>query len=473
MTDPYDPLHNSYQSIVPKQTLLQSSALTMKLPAILEMPEKMMPMIHRFNEFMIFLLEGGRGSGKSHSVGRFLLFLGEKRKLRIVCGREIQANIEESVYTLLKDLIDQYGLAYEVFKHKIVHKWSGTEFRFKGFREQGNVSVKGLEGVDILWIDEAQSISKPTLDIIMPTMRKANVKIFFTMNRYLRDDAVPDYAVGLSETLHIKINYFENPFCPLTLKNQAEVMRLKSERDYRHIWLGEPLMQADDYLFNFEKLHECYTVEGWGEKWSNQRVLAIDFAAQGNDQCVATVLDRVTNQHWKATERIPWDEPDTAASIGKIVHLIGLFKPQVTILDIGGMGKVVFDRLIELGLKIIPFDGGSTAGIEAEHYANWRAQGYFKLKEWIDDGFLIIDKKDAEYIKQAEKIKFKYRSNGIRIIQAKVDMKADLKYSPDDLDSLMMAIVGAVYYMNKDANTIGGGQGQQVVRKNSGSRRKG
>jgi hypothetical protein len=181
----------------------------------------------------------------------------------------------------------------------------------------------------------------------------------------------------------------------------------------------------------------------------------------------------VTNQHWKPTERVVWDEPDTAASIGKIVHLIGKFKPQVTIIDIGGMGKVVYDRLIELGLNVIPFDGGSTDGVETTHYANWRAQGYFKLKEWFDDEFLIIDKKDAEYIKQAEKIKFKYRSNGVRIIQAKVDMKKELKYSPDDLDSLMMAVVGAVYHMGKDANTIGGNTAQQVVRRNTGTRRKG
>ena len=85
----------------------------------------------------------------------------------------------------------------------------------------------------------------------------------------------------------------------------------------------------------------------------------------------------------------------------------------------------------------------------------------------------MIDKKDAEYIKQAEKIKFKYRSNGVRIIQAKTDMKADLKYSPDDLDSLMMAVVGAVYHMGKDANTIGGNTAQHIVRRNNGTRRKG
>ena len=452
-----------------------TSAFTpiLSLPAILQMPPKLLPMIYRLNEFMLFLIEGGRGSAKSHSVARFLLFLGEQRKLRIVCGREIQANIEESVYTLLKDLIDQYDLAYEVFAHKIKHKWSGTEFRFKGFREQGNVSVKGLEGVDILWIDEAQSITKPTLDIIMPTMRKDNVKVFFTMNRYLRDDAVPEYCIGLSECLHIQINYHENPFCPLTLKNQAEVMRLKSERDYRHIWLGEPLQQADDFLFNYAKLHEAFDIAPAGDPYlSRSRVLAIDFAAQGNDQCVATVLDRITSQHWKLTERIPWDEPDTMISVGKIVNLIGTHKPNITVLDIGGMGKPVYDRLLEVGMSIQPFDGGSTDGVDTNHYANNRADGYFTVKDWYDNGFIIMDRKDIEVVKQLEKIKMKYRSNGVRLIQSKVDMKKELGYSPDDADSFMMAIWGAVRFIGKAANTLGGGQGQQVQRK-SVPRRKG
>lgn len=110
------------------------------------MPPKLLPMVTDFNRYSMFLLEGGRGSAKSHSVARFLLYLGEQRKLRIVCGREIQANIEESVYTLLKDLIAQFNLAYDVFAHKIVHKFSGTEFKFKGFRRQGSVSVKGFGG---------------------------------------------------------------------------------------------------------------------------------------------------------------------------------------------------------------------------------------------------------------------------------------------------------------------------------------
>src|SRR5688572_4569027 len=114
----------------------------LNLPEILNIPPKLLPMITDFNKYRNCLLEGGRGGAKSHAVGRFLLFLGEERQLRIFCGREIQANIDESVYALLKDLIAEYNLAYDVLAKEIRHKWSGTVFKFKGFREQGNVSVK-------------------------------------------------------------------------------------------------------------------------------------------------------------------------------------------------------------------------------------------------------------------------------------------------------------------------------------------
>jgi len=447
---------------------------TLGLPKILAMPEKIKPILTGLNDYELFLVEGGRGSGKSQSVARFILYLGEQRKLRIVCGREIQANIEESVYALLKDLISDYGLAYEVMARKIKHRWTGTEITFKGFREQGSVSVKGLEGVDLLWIDEAQSITKPTLDVIMPTIRKENSKVFFTMNRFLREDAVPHYCAGRPECLHVTVNYFDNPFCPLSLKNQAQTMKERSMRDYEHVWLGKPLAQADDYLFNFDKLHNAFDIKPFGEFPYRQRVMGIDFAAQGNDLCVATVLDRTSNQHWSLSERIAWDQPDTTVSIGKIVNMIGDFKPDVTILDIGGMGKPVFDRLLEIGMNITAFDGGTTQGIHTKHYINKRAAAYYLLKDWFDSEFLCIDRKDKEVIGELERIKMKYRSNGARVIQSKQDMKKELKYSPDNADSLNMAVWGAVHHLSDGVSNSSNSlskTGGNVIRRTSSSRR--
>ena len=458
---------------------------SLNAPALIKIPPKLQPVIENFNQYMLCLLDGGRGSGKSHTVARFLLFLGEERKIRVVCGREQQNSIEESVYQILVDLIDEYDLDYQVQSTKITHRRSGTTFKFKGFREQGRVNIKGLEGIDILWIDEAQSITKPTLDIIMPTMRKDNCRVFFTMNRFLREDAVPEYCIGRPECLHIQINYFENPFCPLVLKMQAEDMRRRNPKDYRHIWLGEPLSASSDFLFNFDKLHAALNIKPFGDLYYYQRVLGIDFAAQGDDLCVATVLDRRSNQHWELTERHPWDEPDTMISVGKIVAMIGDFNPDVTILDIGGMGKPVYDRLNEVLAgtehRLEPFDGGSTEGIDKKAYVNWRAQAYFELREWFDQGFLCIGEKDKDVIKQAEKLKMKYASNGKRGIQSKIDMKKappiGCGFSPDDLDSLMMAVYGAKHHIGKPSNSAtgadkSGGKGNTVTRKSGSNRHK-
>ena len=454
--------------------IVPRNGLRFHLPEILQVPPKLLPFITEFNAYRYFLAEGGRGSGKSQTVGRLLLYIGEQKKVRIVCGREIQANIEESVYTLLKDLITQNDLAYDVLAHEIRHKYNGTTIKFKGFREQGSVSVKGLEGVDILWIDEAQSITKTTLDIIMPTIRKEKSKIFFTMNRHLRDDAVCEEMVGNPECLHVQINYFENPYCPLNLKIQAENCKRRSERDYKHIWLGHPLSAADEFLFNYDQLHASIGREPFGETFFRQRVLGIDFAAQGNDQCVATLLDRLSNQHWGLTERVPWDEENTMHSVGKIVNMIGDFKPNIAIIDIGGMGKPVYDRLVEvLGSNtkcpIFPFDGGSTEGVDTNHYGNKRSSGYHLLDDWFDSAFLCVTEKDREVIKQLEKIKRVYKSNGVRFIEDKKTMKKLMKYSPDDADSLMMAVWGAVHCLGKSANSDSQSSGQ--IKRISGSRR--
>lgn len=423
------------------------------LPEILNIPPKLHRVLFDFNKFRYFLLSGGRGSGKSHTIGRIILYVAEQRKVRVVCGREIQANLEESVYTLLKDMIEAYGLNFTVFANKIVHNITGSVITFKGFRDQGKISIKGLEGVDILWIDEAQSITAETLKVIIPTIRKNNAKIFFTMNRFMRDDAVPEFLMGRKDCCDIEINYFDNPHCPLSLKIEAEECKTKNIKDYNHIWLNMPLASADDYLFDGEQLYQSIGRLPFGDIFGRQRVVAFDFAAQGNDMCVGTCLDRLSNQHWGIAERIPWNDPNTMYSTGKIIALLGQWKPDVALIDIGGMGKPVWDRLSEQGVNILPFDGGSTDGVDTRYHANIRAKSYFTTKDWFDQGFLCISETHREVIKELEKIKFKYRSTGCRVLESKVDMKKELKFSPDNADSLNMAIWAAVTYLGKGANS--------------------
>ena len=209
----------------------------MKVPEILNIPPKLFPVITDFNNYSRILLEGGRGSAKTQSIARVLLYIGEKRKVRICCGRVIKDSIEQSVKAVFKGLIDEFKLNYTVSEKEIRHNKSGTTLFFKGFRENEIVNVKGLEGVDILWIDEAETVTKRAVDVIVPTIRKPNSKIIFTMNRFVRNDPVYVYCAGRPDCLHISINYFENPYCPKELIKEAEICKAKSEKDYNHIWL--------------------------------------------------------------------------------------------------------------------------------------------------------------------------------------------------------------------------------------------
>ena len=439
-------------------------------------------MITGFNSYEYFYAEGGRGGGKSQAVGRFLLYLGEQKKLRIVCGREIQANIEESVFTLMVDLIDKYDLDYQVFttrgSERLVHRRTGTVIRFRGFREQGSVSIKGLEGVDILWIDEAQSITQHTLSVIIPTIRKNNRRIFFTMNRFLRDDPVHEFCTSKEKAcLHISINYYENEFAPQAIKTEAEDCKARSMQEYNHVWLGQPIKQADAHLFDFDKLHEAYLTKPYGGLLKRQRVLGIDFAAQGNDSCVASTLDRLSVVHWGLREQQAWDYDDTMQSVGKIVNLIGEKRPDITIIDYSGMGKIVFDRLNEVigtlpNHQLIGFDGGSTKGIDTRRYANIKTAAYFRTKEWFENLWLCISKRHKEVIRQAEKVKFKYRSNGTRIMPTKPEMKLapprGIGFSPDELESVIMAIWATQFLgteTNADVGKTSAAQGIKRVNK--------
>lgn len=230
-------------------TLSPTSARKVTVPKIIEVPPKLLPIITDTNDYDYFLVEGGRGSGKSQTIARFLLYLGCLGRLRIVCGRETQNTIEESVYTLLKDMITQFNLDYEVFSNRLEQRRTGTVFIFKGFREQGKVNIKGLEGCNVLWVDEAQAITADTLKIIIPTIRAEKSKSFYTMNRYLEDDPVYQEFAGRPDCLHIHIDYFENPFCPQKLLHEAEVCKTRNVEDYDHIWRGIPFKKHQNAAF--------------------------------------------------------------------------------------------------------------------------------------------------------------------------------------------------------------------------------
>jgi phage terminase large subunit len=127
--------------------------------------------------------KGGRAGGKSWGYARALLIQGAERKLRILCTRETQKSIAESVHHLLKEQISLLGLEefYLVQETSIKGK-NGTEFIFSGIRQQNVATMKSLEDVDICWVEEAQVVTKRSWEVLIPTIRKENSEIWVSFN---------------------------------------------------------------------------------------------------------------------------------------------------------------------------------------------------------------------------------------------------------------------------------------------------
>jgi phage terminase large subunit len=153
--------------------------------------EVLKPFKELFNpDWRYLVFYGGRASGKSQAVAQSLLIRGRAKKLRILCTREVQNTIKDSVHKLLSDLIEKYGFGeYAIQRDTIVNLLTGTEFLFKGLRHNIN-EIKSTEGIDVCWVEEAQSITQASMDILTPTIRKPGSQIIYTFNRFNELDPV-------------------------------------------------------------------------------------------------------------------------------------------------------------------------------------------------------------------------------------------------------------------------------------------
>lgn len=185
---------------------------------------------------------GGRGSAKSHSVARALLIMGAQKPMRIVCTREIQKSIKDSVHKLLSDIIKEHGLQsfYEV-QETVIKGRNGTEFIFRGLKHNTR-DLKSLEGADIVWIEEAEIVSDNSYEILIPTVRKNGSEIWATFN--VKNISDPTYRRFITEagddTISKKISWRDNPFFPSVLKKEMEKLKLSDPEAYYHVYEGEP-----------------------------------------------------------------------------------------------------------------------------------------------------------------------------------------------------------------------------------------
>ena len=194
---------------------------------------------------------GGRGSGKSWSMARALLIKAANEPTRVLCAREIQKSIKQSVHTLLNDQIQALGLGafYEVLEAEI-RGINGSTFSFTGLATNTVESIKSFEGCDIVWVEEAQTVSKKSWDILIPTIRKTNSEIWVSFYPNIdTDDTYQRFVVEPPENAKVvKVNYTDNPWFPEVLEIERQ-HSLKTNPDYANIWEGDCKAAVDGAIY--------------------------------------------------------------------------------------------------------------------------------------------------------------------------------------------------------------------------------
>ena len=202
---------------------------------------------------------GGRGSGKSWGFARALLIQAAASPLRVLCTREVQKSIKDSVHKLLSDQIQELGLGefFEVLETAIRGR-NGSEFSFAGLASHTINSIKSYEGVDRVWIEEGQAVTKRSWDVLIPTIRKPGSEIWVTYNPELETDETHQrFAVKPPPgAVVVEMNYVDNPWFPAEL--EAERLHAKATmkpEEYGHIWEGQckPAVEGAIYFDEIAK----------------------------------------------------------------------------------------------------------------------------------------------------------------------------------------------------------------------------
>jgi phage terminase large subunit len=216
--------------------------------AVADFPEALKPLLdaHRYK-----VAYGGRGGGKSWGIATYLLAQAASRPLRVLCCREFQTSIRESVHRLLSDMIEKHGLGnrFEILE-KSIRSHSGSEFLFEGLRH--NVGrIRSLEGIDKVWVEEAANVSKSSWEVLIPTIRKDGSEIIVSFNPELETDETYGRFVlnPPKDAVLMKVNYTENPWFPEVLRREMEDLRERDYDAYQHVYLGECILTLEGAIY--------------------------------------------------------------------------------------------------------------------------------------------------------------------------------------------------------------------------------
>lgn len=384
--------------------------------------------------YRYYCYSGGRASGKSTAVAQSLILRASTQPITVLCAREFQNSITDSVYKLLTGTIEKLGLqGFEIRRDGISHV-NGSNFIFRGLHDNIQ-SIKSIEGIDVCWIEEAQTISQTSLTTLIPTIRKANSTLIFTWNPLTSHDPVWTYFITtdsqerLRQTCHWHTTFKDVE--RLLSQDVIDMIEADSETaDYGHVWLGLPYADTDNQLISDTMINEAIQ----REPLDGPTTFGVDVARYGNDRTALTV---------KKGNRIETLESWTHSSIVDTAERIRLraseYQPIDIRVDDTGVGGGLTDLLKTYGL---PVTGINYAGkAKDQQYPNIASELWFDFATMLPR--LSINPQLADLAKLTTELttrKWHITSRNQRQIESKQDYKDTMNLgSPDLADSLLLA----------------------------------
>lgn len=420
---------------------------------------------------------GGRGSGKSWSFARILIEIARRSSIRVLCARELQSSISDSVIQLLADTIERNGYLkeFDVMKTEIVHKVTKARFMFYGIRH--NITkIKSVEGIDICWVEEGENVQKDSWETLIPTIRKENSEIWVSFNpKNILDDTYQRFIVYPPEnSAVIKVNYTDNPYFPQTLREEMEQMKKMDYELYRHVWLGEPVADSEHAIIKPVWVESAIDAHKRLDfKTSGFAQVGYDVADEGED---ASAMFARRGSVAVTTEL--WNRQPSEICTRNVYNYCYLNDYDLLVYDsigVGAAAKVIIKELNNEGsrqVRAVGFNaGGKVKNPKATYkvgtnkknqdmFANIKAQEWWSVRERFYNTHMAVtegiefgvdelislpsDLPNLDLLKaELSRPQVDYDRNGRTKVEAKIDMRKRGIPSTNLADALIMAFSGA------------------------------
>ena len=369
---------------------------------------------------------GGRGSGKSWSCGSLLMQELTKNRHRLLCCREIQNSITESSYRLLVDVIDRLNLSGWEIKKEVLENTNGSRVIVRGLRDMRAArSIKSLEGYDRVWIEEAQSVSKDSLDLLLPTIRMDGAEVWACWNPDTPDDPIEKLKTRKGAVI-VECNYNDNPWFTDRLKAEMEADYAFDPDEAMHTWEGKFRKQGENCIMSRVSVKEAMSREADKE---GAYAIGVDVARYGGDSTTMFKRKGMQVVEYKVYKKLSLTEQadkfEVLANYDKNIH---------GCIDGGGVGGGLIDVLRERGYYNIEDVNFGEKAMDTDKYDTAASEMWltFPLSEAgvPDNPQLMTELSDRRYT---------FNKRGQKCVESKDDYKKRHGgKSPDLADGLLL-----------------------------------